>query len=274
MKTQVAAVSFNMGNSSSINKLKDRVFHISDGALVLEPPHAKKPLALVFPGLRLRSLIDQGANGLVFEAVDNISRVVAVKLWFRSRRDKIAQAHREIQKLAAMGNHPLIVVVHRFDVVSGYPYAVMERVQGVSLRKWLGSKAGIPSLTHQELEERYTIWELFSEALYRAYEMDILHGDPHTGNILVFADKLDDYKGFRTLQFRKLGVKVTDFGSSLLWSSKIGLVERECKVLEETALRLFGRGVRPALESVPPQDPSAILNRVNFFMRSGLFADE
>lgn len=262
-----------MGNSNS-DKPKDRPFHISDGTLVLEPPLVKKPLALVFPKLRLGSLIGQGANGLIFEAVDNIGRVVAVKVWFRFRRDKIMQAHREIQKLVTMRNHPLIVVVHQFDVVSGYPYAVIERVHGVSLSMWLGSKTGLPRLTYQELEERYTIWELFSEALYRAYSMEIIHGDPHTGNILVFADKLDDYKGFRTLQSQKLGVKVTDFGASILWPSKISLVERECKILKETAIRLFGRSVKLAFESVPPQDPSAILNRVNFFIRAGLFADE
>src|ERR1700733_8490049 len=74
---------------------------------------------LRIPGLRLLKEAGRGANGVVFEATDELlQRRVAVKVW---NERGVERAQSETAKVAKF-NHPLIVTTHQFGRVEGHPY--------------------------------------------------------------------------------------------------------------------------------------------------------
>jgi hypothetical protein len=75
--------------------------------------------------------------------------------------------------------------------------------------------------------------------MLKIYQLETLHGDPHTGNIIVFDDPGGLYKPFRS-NFCDVGIKVLDLGTSYVWSSNKDLAARESRVLVETCGRLLG----------------------------------
>ena len=218
---------------------------VSDGALLGIDSGSGSVHRFVIPGVTVLQEIGRGASGIVFEAVDNLNRRVALKVWCRSvstfgtagrsNRSRMDRAWAEAQKLATLGVNPLLVVLYRFDVANGFPYAVMEYVEGTSVKQWLTMKA-------QPLQDRATVWSLFSSALRAAYKIGVCHGDPHTGNILVFEDRDRRYEHLMGPWLESpsgLGLKLLDFGTSRIWRSRKPFEERETRVLVETAGRLF-----------------------------------
>lgn len=251
-------------------RMKRPSFKLRDGALELSGGGDGRPVALMFPDIHVTKFIGSGANGFVFTARDTLDRDVAVKVWFRFRLESMDRARDETQKLAVLGNNPFFVIVHRFGELKGFPYAVMERIQGSTVKQWL--KAESPNLIH-----RVTAWRIFSWGLHFAYERNILHGDPHAGNIFIFPDpanlyaafrgnvatKLRHYSGFAGSSSPSFGLKIADFGASRLWSSKGAFVRRECVVLKETALRMLGNRVSELLDLSDVTEPTLILDAVD-----------
>lgn len=195
-------------------------------------------IPLTFPNLVFIKEIGKGANGVVFEANDNLlGRKVAVKVWKRTIPDaKNSRATSEAKKLAKL-THPLVVTVHQFDVINQYPYAVMEVVNGSSLKQWLLKD---PS----SVNDRCALWILFSTALRHIYRLGTFHGDPHTGNALVFEDYTGTYRGFIKIPdhrepSRPLALKVMDAGTSNIWADQSKFKERESHTLIETVGRMF-----------------------------------
>ncbi len=228
-------------------------FEIRENVLLGGDP--TEPISL--PGLKVDTRVGRGANGEVFSARDELGRRVAIKVWFRKSTSGMVRAKAEASKLAAIGPHPLFVVVHYFGVAGGFPYVVMEHVSGMSAREWLADK-------DRGFSERYEIWIKYSRALHRVYKAGMVHGDPHVGNILL-SEKTPDLPRFG----RHWNVKLTDLGTSLIWNHRMDLVKRECRVLQETASRLLGhKDVAELLDVSNIREPNLILVALDMFART------
>jgi serine/threonine protein kinase len=218
---------------------------------------------LPFIGFSIRKLLGQGAHGVVFEAYDDkLQRTVAVKIWTEKViGDEASRAKSEISKLAQI-SHPFLVVVHSFSIVSGHPTAIMEMVDGQTAKSWLSIN---PSNA-----DRCTLWMLYAKALRHIYEQGEVHGDPHTGNILVCEDpKLKAFHGKFAPTSPSLALKLVDTGSSLLWSSRDDFIERERRILIESSERILGRNTSEFLSMDSKDNLNVVLEThealCNFF---------
>ena len=172
---------------------------------------------LNLPGFKVKNELGRGANAIVYKASDErLQRDVAVKIWNKRGRSR---ARAESAKIARF-EHPLVVNTFYFDEVKGFPYAVMEFVNGSSGKLWLKDAP--------DFDVRIKIWKLYSEALSAIYSMEESHGDPHLGNILI----THDFHG-------NLTIKIADAGTSSFRGDKEKLMVRESKIIHETAKRLF-----------------------------------
>jgi serine/threonine protein kinase len=161
-----------------------QVFAVKSGS----PPILLRPAGVVRVH---QTIIGRGANGEVFHVVDTLGRSLALKVWYHPAVAKrFDRARSETSQLANLGIHPLLVVVHTFGTVEGYPYALMELVKGKSVKRWLVEDS--PAFL-----QKYAVWRMFSRALHVIYDQHIFHGDPHTGNILIFKDHNDLCRPFR-----------------------------------------------------------------------------
>ncbi|MEA2840750.1 MAG: eukaryotic-like serine/threonine-protein kinase [Methylobacteriaceae bacterium] len=130
----------------------------------------------------------------------------------------------------------------------------MELVNGISAKQWLDSNPPINS--------RVLVWRLFSRAMKYLYVLGLVHGDPHTGNILVFRDDHGIFSNFHGLHVDSLGVKVADIGTSVFWSSPQEFAARESRLLFESAQRLFhDQPIRSLLE-LPQNSPHYLILKV------------
>lgn len=203
--------------------------------------------------LEILTNIASGAHGTVFEALDtDLDRKVAVKIWYKMG-DQVRQgAIKEVRRLAAI-THPLFVTVYRLDVAGAAPYAMMELITGPSLKDWLKSNAiqAVPlklllpylSSNAENVRQRCAFWFLYSKGLNHIYSQNALHGDPHTGNLLVVKDKTEISKTFQNHHILRHGsyasLKILDLGTSFLWKDSSKREEWEVKLIFETAERLF-----------------------------------
>ncbi|ENQ1533144.1 protein kinase [Vibrio parahaemolyticus] len=170
------------------------------------------------PGFDLLSVLGRGANAIVFTANDELlSREVAIKVWNSKGRSR---AQSETSKIAQI-NHELILQTYYYGTANDYPYAVMELVSGSNGKEWLK--------TNPEIREKINFWDQYSKALKVIYNNDLVHGDPHLGNVLIkdYAEK------------KSMSIKVADMGTSVFWDSKRHFDAREAKILCETASKLL-----------------------------------
>lgn len=171
-----------------------------DGTLVASSPPPPIPriadLAPHFPQLEILECLGRGGMGAVYKARQpKLDRFVALKILSRkgdSNRPDAGFAQRferEARALARL-NHPDIVAVYDFGAAGGFPYLLMEYVDGVTLRELLRTRRLSP-------EEALAIVPKICEALQFAHERGIVHRDIKPENILV------DKQG---------RVKIADFG--------------------------------------------------------------
>jgi Protein kinase domain len=202
---------------------------------------------LEFRDVRFLYKVAAGANGVVFAAHDELlDRPIAIKIW---NARGAARSQVETQKIANI-SHPLFVVTHRYGRSDGgYPFAIMEFVDGDCAKSWLKRR---PLLT-----ERLAVWRLYSRALRHLYTKGVLHGDPHLGNVLVFHD--EDYP-------LGIGVKLADTGTSAFWSSREDFERRESRLILEVASLLFHDQSISKLLEVDARIPhSALVNIIDKF---------
>nr|WP_242487364.1 protein kinase [Pseudomonas sp. TH15] len=205
------------------------------------------------PNIKILRSIASGAHGTVFEGVDlDIDRHIAVKVWYKSGEAVREGAMREVQRLAAM-THPLFVTVYRLDIAGDSPFALMELIAGDSLKGWLKKQVIKEPKRDQLLEylnsnkqsilQRCAFWCLYSRGLKHVYSQGVLHGDPHTGNILIFEDEVGVTKNFHDHHILRIGsfssLKIIDLGTSLLWKNPDDRERRELGIISETVERLF-----------------------------------
>jgi len=159
-----------------------------------------------------------GERGVVFFAVDILSRPVAVKLWMLSSdysEDAYKEGSKEATKLASL-RHPNILEVLYAGMDSNKRfYSVMRRLEGPTLGEYLQNA--------RPLEDRYILWYDIARAMNYAYTKDTYHGDLHEGKIAV--------EGGRA--------KVFDFGTSVTMVNRSLLQQNDCGRLKKLARELF-----------------------------------
>jgi serine/threonine protein kinase len=187
----------------------------------------------------IEKVIGSGANGIVFRGRHTIlDRPMAVKFWLTLRptdlRDKFRQGMAEAKKAAA-AQSPHIIPIYDAGEAGGLFYATMEFFEGKPMARWLRShmlRAPLrPGNKKDDLNlfPRWTFARLFLAALKNAHAKNLLHGDLHTGNLLVGETfRNDNYMpAFYDRDFR-----IIDFGTSLFSNARPS--QRHWRVLEET----------------------------------------
>jgi hypothetical protein len=125
-----------------------------------------------------------GGMGEVYRARDpKLGRDVAIKVLpaeFASRPDALPRFEREARAVAAL-SHPNILAIHDFGVADGTAFAVMELVEGETLRE---------ALSHGPLPVRRAIAcaVQVAQGLAAAHDRDIVHRDLKPENLMVTAD--------------------------------------------------------------------------------------
>ena len=141
------------------------------------------------PGLRLgvyEILGPLGAGGMgeVYRAKDaKLDREVAIKVLPESMAqdpEALARFEREVKAVAAL-SHPNILAIHDYGIQDAVAYAVMELLEGVTLRDRL--RAG-PLPSKQAVEYAIQI----AKGLAAAHEKGIVHRDLKPENVFVARD--------------------------------------------------------------------------------------
>ena len=119
-----------------------------------------------------------GGMGVVYLAKDpDIGRSVAIKVLHANRfQSDLGRFKNEARTIGEL-SHPNIVVLLEYGIDGGYPFLVMEYLEGESLEKWIG--------TPHSLSAHKTILVDLCNALEFAHSKDILHRDLKPGNVQV-----------------------------------------------------------------------------------------
>ncbi|MGA2051669.1 MAG: serine/threonine-protein kinase [Opitutales bacterium] len=160
-------------------------------------PPKPEQLAVSFPQLEILEFIGQGGMGAVYKARQPaLDRLVALKILTPQVGDDPGFAERFTREARALAllSHPNIVAVHDFGQSGGFPYFIMEYVDGLNLRQIERAGKLAP-------REALQIIPQICEALQFAHDEGIVHRDIKPENILV------DKRG---------RVKIADFGLAKL----------------------------------------------------------
>ncbi len=131
---------------------------------------------------RLMSKIDTGGMGEVYRAEDTrLGRTVAVKLLLAAVNQKALARRRFLQEAqsASALNHPNIVTIHAIEEADGLDFIVMEFVEGQNLKNLIHRDGALP------LNRLLDIGIQAAEALQAAHEINIIHRDIKSANILI-----------------------------------------------------------------------------------------
>jgi eukaryotic-like serine/threonine-protein kinase len=130
------------------------------------------------------SLLGAGGMGEVYRARDSkLDRYVAIKVLpesVASDPDKLGRFEREAKAIAAL-SHPNILAIHDFGTQEGVSYAVMELLEGETLR---GKLAAGPIPQKQAVDYALQI----AKGLSAAHEKGIVHRDLKPENLFVGKD--------------------------------------------------------------------------------------
>ncbi len=174
-------------------------------------------------------LIGEGANGVVIKALNTtLNRIEAIKIWLpnRAKKNTIANFNQylaEIQKIANINKNNNIVTMYDAWTKDGYYFASTEFVEGKNLKEWL---------TYATEIERKEICRQLLETILCYQISGIIHGDIHSGNILI-----DE----------KNQIHLIDFGTSYFTRNKNAgrvSIDREINLLYEDMKQILGKSFR------------------------------
>ena len=122
--------------------------------------------------------IGAGGMGAVVAARDpELGRSVAIKVLHRVDDKAEIWLRREAQALARL-NHPNVIVVHDVGMVEGRPFIAMERIDGVTMRAWLGARK-------RSTREILTVFSAAARGLAAAHEVGMVHCDFKPTNVMI-----------------------------------------------------------------------------------------
>ncbi|MEO0463065.1 MAG: serine/threonine-protein kinase [Pseudomonadota bacterium] len=162
------------------------------------PPDEGAPPDL--PGYRIQHLLGRGGMGAVWLA-ERVARDFEHKVAIKVIKpgvllDTMIERFRRERQILAQLNHPNIAILHDGgETADGFPFIVMEYVQGVTLRDWLAG-------AQPDLARKIALFRQIADAVEFAHQNLIIHRDLTPGNVLVTdADqaKLIDF-GIASLQ--------------------------------------------------------------------------
>jgi serine/threonine protein kinase len=146
------------------------------------------------------SLAEGGCGEIYLADHTRLPGRVAIKVLHRGlqRNPEVLSRFRQEAEITATLRHPHIVQVLDFNVTDqGYPYLVMELLEGESLARRIGSGQPLPPLAAVNIVEQ------IAQALQAAHARGIVHRDLKPDNIILLSsDGMQDF------------VKVLDFGIS------------------------------------------------------------
>ncbi|MCP3904936.1 MAG: protein kinase [Planctomycetes bacterium] len=179
----------------------------SDKPTIVDAREGRAPsledMAPLFPQLEILEVLGQGGMGVVYKARQRgLDRVVALKVLPKDAGSDPTFAERfgrEARALARL-QHPNIVTIHDSGQADGMYYFVMEFIDGMDLRRMMGSGQLAP-------DQALAIVPRICEALQYAHDEGVMHRDIKPENILV------DTKG---------RVKIADFGLAKLIAAPEG----------------------------------------------------
>jgi len=183
--------------------------------------------------------LGEGGTGCVWAATDNLDRTVAVKFISEPSEDAEQIAVRHAQALAKGGGHPNMVTIHYCHALPHPDHPgerrvgiVMEYVEGVTLTERLHR-----AINHGAAD---TIGRGLAGAVSSLHERGIIHGDLHSGNVLV--DSSDNPKLIDIYNEKSIKASVTPLPEGTVRAEVADL----CALLDEVLA-----SVSPAAAAAP-----------------------
>jgi len=147
---------------------------------------------------RITKVLGIGGMAVVFEAIDTLMhRTVAIKMLKNEIADDPAAVRRFINesKAVSMLSHPNIVAIYDVSVKEKLKYIVMEKVEGLTLKRYMTQKGAL-----SPKEALLYVRQILS-ALSHAHAKGITHRDIKPQNVMLLKNGV---------------IKVTDFGIAKL----------------------------------------------------------
>lgn len=164
------------------------------------PPFMRKKTDFIGAYKVMRTL-GTGANAIVYDVYDEDRDKYALKILSEKVAvdpDNISLFTHEIKSLSTL-NHPNIIQINDYGIHEGYPYYVMEKVDGRTLSNYVNNLGAMPFNKFEVTVRK------IAAALDYLHNLDIIHRDIKLENIL-----MNDFGD----------VKITDFGLAIEGRSK------------------------------------------------------
>lgn len=188
--------------------------------------------------------LGQGGMGRVYRARDTrLGRDVAIKVLLEQfAHDPVRQARfeREARAVAAL-SHPNILGIHDYGTEEGVCYAVMELLEGESLRERV-ARSALP------WREAVTIGNAIAEGLAAAHAKGIIYRDLKPENVFLTADGRVKILDFGLAQIQPVATAELDTAPSVPALTDTGAVMGTAGYMSPEQLRgqaVDGRGDRP-----------------------------
>jgi serine/threonine-protein kinase len=152
-----------------------------EAAELLNEQKAGEMIGRTLGHYRLRSLLGAGGMGEVYRATDmRLEREVAIKILtahLAQDAEALRRFEREAKAVAAL-SHPNVCAIHDFGIEQGVTYAVMELLEGETLRQRLGRST-------PPWREAAQIGVGVADGLVAAHAKGIIHRDLKPENIFL-----------------------------------------------------------------------------------------